>query len=173
MKKTIAAVLLTVSILQADVLFHKGALAFGIGIGNGSITYDTMYESTTKNYFIFGFGADYFIQDNLSVGVSVWNWSGESPRVMQYTLPATFYFDTGGKISPYMGIYYRYTDYIGSYSDRFGNNYSVEATHSLGVRLGFDYRVGFGYVGIGVVGERKMDSSETSSYPELSIGFVF
>lgn len=173
MKKFIAALSLIVSLVRADILFHKGTLAFGIGIGSGSITYDTAYESTRKNYFIFGLGADYFIVDNLSIGVSVWNWSGESPTVMQYTLPTTFYFDTGSKISPYTGIYYRYTDYMGLYSDRFGNSYSVDATHSLGVRIGFAYKVDFGYVGIGLAGEKDVDDGTTTSYPELSVGFVF
>lgn len=173
MKKFIAALLLMASLVKADVLFHKGALAFGIGAGSGSITYSTAYESTTKNYFIFGLGTDYFIMDNLSVGVSLWNWSGSSPSVMQYTLPATFYFDTGSKISPYTGVYYRYTDYMGYYTDRFGNSYSVDAAHSFGMRIGFAYKVDFGYIGIGFAGEKNVDDGTTASYPELSVGFVF
>ena len=173
MKKLLTVLFLTATLLQADILFHKGALALGVGAGSGSVTYDTTYESRTKNYFIFGIGADYFVIDNLSVGVSLWNWSGESPNIMQYTVPVTFYFDTGSKISPYTGVYYRYTDYMGSYTDRFGNSYSFESTHAFGMRVGFAYRVDFGYIGIGFAGEKNIDDGTTMSYPELSVGVVF
>jgi len=173
MKKNAALFLFMASMLHADVLFHKGALSLGVGAGNGSVTYETNYTSTTKNYFIFGIGADYFVMDNLSVGVSLWNWSGNSPAIMQYTLPVTFYFDTGSKISPYTGVYYRYTDYIGSYTDRYGYSYNVSDAHSLGLRVGFAYRVDFGYVGIGFAAERNVDDGTTTNYPELSVGFVF
>jgi len=113
MKKFIASLLFTVSLVQADVLFHKGNVGLSVGIGSGSVTYDTTYDNTTKNYFIFGLGVDYFVMDNFSVGVNIWNWSGESPNIMQYTLPTTFYFETQSRISPYTGVYYRYTDYMG------------------------------------------------------------
>ena len=173
MKKIIAASLITVSLVQADVLFHKGAVALGVGIGSGSVTYDTYYSTTTKNYFLFGVSADYFVRDNLSVGASVWSWSGASPSIMQYTLPVTYYFDTDTKVSPYGGVYYRLTDYIGTYEDVFGNSYTAQTTNSLGVRAGIAYKVSFGYVGAGLAAEKSLEDGSTSIYPELSVGFVF
>lgn len=173
MKKAIAAFLLTFSFLQGDVLFHKGDVALGVGLGSGSVTYDTPVENVTNDYFIFGVEVDYFFIDNLSAGMSVWHWSGDSPSVTQYTIPLTYYLDTGSRITPYGGVFYRYTDYSGSIKDRFGNSYDVDGKHSGGVRTGVAYSVSFGYLGLGVAAEKSDDSGDTSIYPEFSVGFVF
>ena len=168
MKKFFAVSSLLLSILQADVLFHERDVSLGVALGSGSVDYGTK----TEDYFIVGAGVDYFVMDNLSLGVSLLGWVGGSPSIVQYTLPLNYYLDTGSALSPYGGIYYRYTNYSGSYSDRFGNSYEVDSTHSLGVRLGVAYRVGFGFVGVGVASQRS-DAGESSTYPEISVGFVF
>ncbi len=173
MKKIVAASLITFSLVHADVLFHKGSVAFGMGIGSGSVTYDTRYGAITKNYFLFGVSADYFVRDNLSIGVSLWNWSDASPSIMQYTLPVTYYFNTATKVSPYGGVYYRLTDYMGSYEDGFGNSYTAQSTNSLGLRAGIAYKVSFGYLGVGFATEKSLEDGSTSTYPEFSVGFVF
>ena len=173
MKRIVLASLLGATLVHSEVLFHKGDISLGIGVGNGSVSYEVPSGDITNDYFIFGVGADYFFMDNISVGVSLWHWSGDSPSVTQYTLPFTYYLDTGSRLSPYAGVFYRYTNYSGSLEDRYGIRYSVDATHSAGVRAGVAYSVSFGYLGIGIVAEKSSDGGETSTYPEMSIGFVF
>jgi len=173
MKKFALAALFACSLTQADILFHKGSIALGVGVGSGSVTYDTNIGSTTKNYFLFGVSADYFVMDNFSIGASIWNWSGASPTIMQYTLPVTYYFKTESNISPYSGLYYRLTDYSGTYHDNFGNSYSVDATNALGIRAGIAYKVSFGYLGVGIAGEKSLHDGSTTTYPEFTVGFVF
>lgn len=174
MKKLAAALLISVSLLNADVLFHKGAVALGVGVGSGTASFSTSNgTSPSQNYFIVGLGADYFVVDNLSIGASVLSWIGDSPTIMQYTLPVVYYIETDSKVSPYGGVFYRFTDYIGNYEDRFAREYEIDSTSAAGLKAGIAYKVDFGYLGIGIVLERYFETKETSNYPEFSLGFVF
>ena len=173
MKKFAVSALLSASLLSGDILFHSGAVALGLGVGGGSVSYLTSHGSDSQNYFIIGFGADYFVIDNLSVGLSALGWLGSSPTIMQYTIPVVYYFDTNSRFSPYGGVFYRYTDYLGSYEDRYGNSYSPASYSASGFKVGVVYKVHFGYMGMGVVTEKNFDTQETSTYPEFTMGFVF
>jgi len=173
MKKFALSALMSASLLNGDTLFHSGAVALGLGVGGGSVSYVTSYGSDSKDYFIIGVGADYFVMENFSVGLSALSWVGSSPAIMQYTVPVVYYFDTNGRFSPYGGVFYRYTDYLGNYEDRHGNIYSPASHSASGFKVGVVYKVHFGYMGMGIVTERNFDTQETSSYPEFTMGFVF
>ena len=171
--KKILFVAVFVSALNAGALFHKGALSLGLGLGSGSVNYSGLSLSATSDYLVFGVGADYFVLDDLSVGFGVTSWFGDDPTIVQLSLPVTYYIDTKSKIHPYIGTFYRYTDYIGDVKYMNGITYNVESSDAVGVRIGIAYRVGFGYAGVGYVSEKNLDSKHVSGYPEFRIGFIF
>ena len=172
LKKIVFLMMISVAFLRADELLEEGTLAIGLVAGSGSIEYATTYSSVTKNYFLFGINADFFIIDNLSVGLGIMSWSGNSPTLMEYTLPVMYYFDLGSKTYPYLGVFYRYNDYSGDYSDGLGV-YSPKDYQAAGFKAGVVYRVSFGYVGGGVANEYNLENSDTTLYPEFVLGFVF
>jgi hypothetical protein len=165
MKKIIYSLLFLGTLLQSDVLVSRGSVAVGVGVGSGSIDvqYGSGYNSNT--YFIVGASVDYFVLNDLCVGVGVHAWLGEDPTLIQYTVPVTYYIDTKTRLHPYAGGFYRYSDYSGG---AYAQDYS-----SLGVRGGVAYRASFGYFAAGYVYERNMLNDINNGYPEVYAGFVF
>ncbi len=173
MKKTVIIFLFLGSLLYGDVLFKKSSVLVGVLLGSGSIEYSSTSSSTTQNYFIIGVSGDYFVYDDVSIGFGVQQWMGDSPTLTQYTLPLTYYHDLNRDIYPYMGVLYRFNDYHGVYKDLFGREYSAEDTSLVGARVGVAYRVHFGYFGLGLISEYDLKNSQSSTYPEFVIGFIF
>lgn len=161
MRRFLVILLITFSMLKGDVLFQKGSVGVGAVLGSGSAT----FGAGSNDYFIVGVSGDYFIVDDLSVGMGVTLWTGSDPKIMQYTLPVVYYFETSSKISPYLGVFYRYTDYLGEDA--------IASSSSGGIKGGVAYRVSFGYVAAGVVSENNFDTKENSTYPEFTLGFLF
>ena len=148
--------------------FGQGNMSIGLGLGSGSVTYSVGRLSTSENYYILGVGGDYFVFENLALGLSYRGWFGGSPTIHQASVPLTYYIPTGSKFRPYIGALYRYT-YMDS--DVF-DNYS-----SVGGRAGVAILFQNGYAGLGWVQEYRLDadnlSDNTSGYPEVVIGFTF
>ena len=168
----VVSVLVLLSSLAFANPFGAGNKSIGITVGSGSVSYTTTGLITTttyvENYFIVGVNADYFVFENLAVGLGYRGWFGGTPTINQGTVPVTYYIPTNSKFRPYAGAFYRYT-YI---ADDQYDNYS-----SAGGRLGMAILFRNGYAGFGWVHEVYLDdnsrSDNSSGYPEAIIGFSF
>ena len=164
----IVSVLLLLSTLAFANPFGAGNRAIGITVGSGSVSYSVGPFSTVENYYILGVNADFFVAENLSVGLGYRGWFGGDPTINQGTIPVTYYIPTNSKFRPYLGAFYRYT-YIAD--DRY-DNYS-----SAGGRAGLAITFQNGYVGFGWAQEYYLDSDSlsdsSSGYPEVVLGFSF
>jgi len=167
MKKIFVTLVLLSSLAFANQ-FGAGNKAIGITLGSGSVSYSVGPFSSVENYYILGVNADFFVAENLSVGLGYRGWFGGDPTINQGTIPVTYYIPTGSKFRPYVGAFYRYT-YI---ADDLYDNYS-----SAGGRAGLAITFQNGYVGFGWAQEYYLDSDSrsetTSGYPEVVIGFSF
>ena len=167
MKKILVVLTLLSSLAFANP-FGAGNKAVGITVGSGSVSYSVGPFSTVENYYILGVNADYFVFENLAIGVGYRGWFGGDPTINQGTIPVTYYVPTNSKFRPYLGALYRYT-YI---NDDLYDNYS-----SVGARVGLAILFQNGYAGFGWVQEYRLDadnlSDDTSGYPEVVIGFSF
>jgi hypothetical protein len=143
--------------LLADV-FSQGQKHVGITFGAG-----TGYGD---DYTIFGINANYFVIDNLAVGLEYHGWFGGSPMVHEVSVPLTYYAPIHPKYNPYLGGFYRKT-FIESEDDR----------DSYGFRGGLSVRMGeTSYSSIGWVQEYYEDrygESHSSGYPEVTVGVSF
>ena len=166
--KKIFVTLVLLSSLAFSNQFGAGNKAIGITLGSGSVSYSVGPFSSVENYYILGVNADFFVAENLSVGLGYRGWFGGDPTINQGTIPVTYYIPTGSKFRPYVGAFYRYT-YI---ADDLYDNYS-----SAGGRAGLAITFQNGYVGFGWAQEYYLDSDSrsdsTSGYPEVVIGFSF
>ena len=167
MKKIFVTLVILSSLAFANP-FGAGNRAVGITLGSGSVSYSIGPLSTVENYYILGVNADFFVAENLSVGLGYRGWFGGDPTINQGTIPVTYYIPTNSKFRPYVGAFYRYT-YIAD--DRY-DNYS-----SAGGRAGLAITFQNGYVGLGWAQEYYLDSDSrsdsSSGYPEVVIGFSF
>ncbi len=150
--------LLTLTSLWADV-FSQGEKHIGITIASGS-GYDDYYT-------ILGINTNYFVVDNLAVGVEYRGWFGGSPSVHELSIPVTYYAPFHPMYRPYAGGFYRHTFMEEPFSD-----YNV-----YGFRGGISMRLGAnGYSSFGWVQEYyERDSGDGTSrgYPEVSVGLSF
>lgn len=159
MKKIVLIFILVASILRADP-FEKGGLSLWILTGSGSVTYKKVIVSDTQNYSLFGLNANYYIVDNISVGLGYTAWFGGTPSIEQFTIPVTYYAYISERFRPYIGVYTRQTLIDSDVYDDYT---------SVGGRVGIAYLYrAKAYLGIG-----WMQDSEDSSHPEFVISFSF
>ena len=162
-KKVLQGLLLLSSVGHAE-LFQKNNLGVGVALGGGSIT----IGREVQDYFIFGASTEYFVIDNLSVGVGYLGWFGGTPTLNQITVPINYYIPLETKLRPYMGVFYRETFVSDGY-----NNYS-----SYGAKVGVAYSFSkSAYIGFAMVNEQYGSNSlyrdSSSSYPEITFAFSF
>jgi len=161
-KKVLLGLALVSSLVHAD-FFVKGNRSVGVVVGSSSVS----YGRHTENYTILGVSADYFVIDNLSLGLGYRGWFGGTPSKNQFTVPVTYYIPVTEKFRPYAGAFVRET----FVSDGFDNY------ESYGMRGGVTMALSkSSYMGIGVVqeyysGDTFSDSSTT--YPEFIFAFSF
>mgnify|MGYP000636670315 CR=1 FL=1 len=103
MKKVFMVLILAMS-LEADVsvyksLFSQGSTSVGIRLGGASIG--------DENYTIFGISGNYFVIDNLSIGLGYEKWFSGDPSIQKATLESTYFLPASEKIRPYLGIFGR------------------------------------------------------------------
>ena len=159
MKKIVLLFILVTSILRADP-FEKGKLSLGVLLGSGSVAYQKNLLNDTQNYTLFGLYADYFIIENLSIGLGYTGWFGGTPPINQFTIPVTYYAPISERFKPYVGVYTRQT---------FIDSDIYDDYVSVGSRVGVTYLYKKNaYLGIGWV-----QDSEDGSHPELIISFSF
>ena len=166
MKSIISTCLLVTAAFANPFSIHNKSL--GVTLGSGSVSYGSFNGSYTENYYILGVSADYYVYDNLTLGLGYRGWFGGSPLIHQGTVPLTYYIPTNYKFRPYLGAFYRYT-YI---SDSTYSSYG-----SVGGRAGLAILFNNGYAGLGWIQEYRLNAdgvSDTSSgYPEVVVGFSF
>ena len=164
-KKLIVVLLLLSAILNAE-LFKQSNLGVGLIVGGGSVT---TTKDGTQNYTIVGLNADYFVIDNLSVGIGYMSWFGSSPSLNQLTIPVTYYVPMNKKVRPYAGVFLRETFVSSGYKDY----------ESYGGKVGAAMRLSpTSYVGVGLMAERYSSCSAwqedcSSVYPEVIFAFSF
>ncbi len=162
-KKVLVGFLLFASVSHAD-LFKQGNLGLGVIIGSGS----SMTKEGTQNYTIAGVSADYFIIDDLSLGLGYMGWFGGTPTLNQITVPITYYIPLQEKYRPYLGAFVRETFISEGYDDY--ESYGAKA----GVAISFSKK---SYLGIGVVQEfyssGKYGDKSSNTYPEVIFAFSF
>jgi hypothetical protein len=131
----------------------------GITIGSGS-GYDDYYT-------IVGVNTNYFVVDNLAVGVEYRGWFGGSPSVHELSIPMTYYAPFHPKYHPYAGGFYRHTFMEEPFSD-----YDVYGFRGgMSVRLGPNAYSSFGWVQ--EYYERGSGDGVSRGYPEISVGLSF
>jgi outer membrane protein W len=166
MKKVLISLLLLSSVSYAE-LFQKGNIGLGVVIGSGSISTNTNVE----NYTLAGMNVDYFIVDDLSVGLAYLGWFGGEPSLNQVTIPVNYYIPLSEKFRPYIGVFLRET----FVNDK--NNYYKDY-ESYGAKIGLAYVLSKkAYLGFGVIsevyGSNNFYSNSGSTYPEITIAFSF
>ncbi len=159
MKKLATALLLTATFLNADLLFTAGQKNFGLSMGTST--------GFGNDYTTLGANFNYFVQDNLSVGVGYLGYFGDDPKINQVTIPVTYYYPISITNYPYAGVFYKHTFISDDYED-----YDV-----YGVRVGMSVRIGpRSYISAGWVEEyTDIDTLDDNwdGHAEVSIGFTF
>lgn len=163
MKQSVFILLLFFASLHAD-MFSKGNVGAGIVIGAASVD----INNETKNYTLLGANVDYFMIDNLSVGVGYTQWFSNSPDISQLTIPLTYYFPIDDTFRPYAGAFYRHT-FMGKPYDDY---------NSFGARGGVAVEISKNaYIGAGLVQEYYDNCSNfkecSSTYSEVIVVFIF
>jgi len=95
-KRVLFLVLLLGSILQADI-FDKGRSNVGLSLGAGT--------SFGETYTIVGVNANYFVMDNLNVGISYRGWFGATPTQNELSLLTNYFIPVNEKFRPYVGAF--------------------------------------------------------------------
>lgn len=162
-KKVLLGLALISSVSHAE-FFAKGNTGLGLIVGGGSLT----VGREIQNYTIVGVSADYFVIDNLSVGLGYMGWFGGTPSLSQVTLPVTYYIPATKKLHPYGGLFLRETFVSDGYGDY----------ESYGVRAGVAITLSSkSYLGVGMVqeyyGSGRFQESSSYTYPEFVFSFSF
>jgi hypothetical protein len=141
--------------------FAAGSARLSIAFG-GATAFD-------RSYTIFGVGFGYYIADGVESGFDYESWSGNSPRIQQFSPQVRAVFLRDGSVSPYAGVFYRRT-IIEGYRD----------LETAGVRVGGYFHTGRNfYFGAGAAVEDHLNCDRTvytscaEIYPELLFAVIF
>ena len=157
MKKVLVGLVLLSSLVNADI-FSKNRANFGVSLGAG--------YSYGNSYTLVGLSANYFLADNLSVGLSYRGWLGSTPTQNEIALSTNYYLPISQKFRPYVGAFIRET-FVDGY-DNF---------ESVGARGGVAMISKNSYVSVGYAYEQfsacAYNDECSTSYPELIFGLSF
>lgn len=138
--------------------FSAKSVSLGMRLGSSSIGNQT--------YTIAGLNVNYFLIDNLSVGLGYEKWFSATPDVQKLTVDSTYYIPASENIRPYAGVLYRHIMISG-----------LNDTNAYGYRVGVAIRQGRTLLSAGIVHERYETSSGnldgTQTYGEVTIGIAF
>lgn len=119
-----------------------------------------------QTYTVAGLNANYFLIDNLSVGLGYERWFSATPGVQKLTVDSTYYIPVTKKIRPYAGLLYRRI-MIAGFND----------TNAYGYRAGVTLVQGRTLLSAGLVQEKYERSGgildDTHTYSEVTIGVTF
>ncbi len=163
MLKVFLVALVTLS-LQAN-MFSVGSKSLGVKLGGASIG--------NEDYTIAGVSANYFVIDNLSVGLGYEKWFSGDPDIDKLTLESTYFFDVSENLHPYLGLLVRRIFINGDRPIRG----SYDDTNAYGYRAGLAFVQDRLLISAGIVQE-KYDTTQgfyddTETYFELTAGFAF
>ncbi len=156
--KQCALLILTALPLCADI-FSQGQKHIGITVGSG--------KGYSTTYTIVGVRANYFVLDNLSMGLAYRGWFGGNPSQHELSIPLTYHAPLHPVYRPYAGGFYRRTFIDAPYGD-----YDV-----YGFRVGISLHLSLNsYSSFGWVQEYYPHASgdgTSRGYPEISVGLSF
>ena len=143
----------------ADGMFSVGHKNFSFNVGSGS--------AYGNRYTILGANVNYFVMENLSLGVGYTGWFGDAPKINKISIPVTYFLPVGETIRPYIGAVYRHTFIDKPYEDY----------NAYGGRVGVAISSGGGsFLRIGWVHEyydAGDGDDKSEGYPEVSGGYSF
>ena len=158
MKKIIILWILLFTLVEADI-FVQGNKNIGASIGAG--------RSYGNSYTIAGVYGNYFIADNLSLGVGYRGWFGASPSINELLLEGTYYIPLKRNFHPYLGVFGRHT-FISSEDDY--QSYGAKA--GLAITTSKNSYIGLGYV-LEYYSDCNSNNECSNSYPEVVFGLSF
>ena len=163
MRKLLVVVLLATS-LMGDI-FSQGSVSIGAKLGGASIG--------NEDYTIVGVSGNYFVIDDLSVGLGYEKWFSGDPDIDKITVEGTYFFHLNEQFHPYAGLLIRRILISGN--DRFGR--SFDDTNAYGYRAGVAFTQDRLLISAGIVQE-KYDTTQgffddTETYLEVVVGFTF
>lgn len=157
MKKVLVGLVLLSSLVNADI-FSKDKMQFGVSLGAG--------YSYGNSYTLVGLSGNYFVVDNLSVGLSYRGWLGATPMQNELALSTNYFLPISQKFRPYVGAFIRET-FVDGYDD----------FESYGARGGVAMVTKNSYVSIGYAYEQfsscTYNDECSTSYPEIVFGLSF
>jgi hypothetical protein len=161
-KKLILALMLLGSFVSADI-FEKGRSNVGVSLGAGS--------SYGNTYTLVGVSGNYFLVNNLALGMAYRGWFGASPTQNELSLGANYYLPISEKFRPYLGAFARETfisdhDDFSSYGARAG--VAITMSSNSYVSVGYAYEEYSNCVEI-----LNRSKSCSSSYPEVVFALSF
>ena len=156
-KKLLFILILLSSISNADI-FDKGKTSFGVTAGSSS--------SYNNSYFLVGVSANYFVLDNLNIGVMYRSWLGSDPMQNELSLSTNYFIKLNEMFRPYMGAFVR---------ERFISGY--DNLTSYGARGGLAFISDNSYISVGYAYESfntcSLEGECSTSYPEIVFGLSF
>ncbi len=157
--KQLISILILSQAIYASGIFSVGHKNFSFSIGSSS-----GYGNT---YTVVGINGNYFVTDNLSLGLGYQGWFGKDPKINEISIPLTYYIPLESSFSPYIGAIYRHTFIDKPYED----------LNIYGGRIGVALHSGANsFISIGWVQEYYDNTSggdNSRGYPEISAGFSF
>lgn len=146
-------------------VFSQDNVSVGVKVGSASIG--------DESYTIAGISGNYFVVDNLCVGLGYEKWFSGDPDISKATVESTFYIPINEKFRPYAGLLYRHL-FIGRSKSLSRDLDDVDA---YGYRIGMAYAEDSMLISAGLVQE-KYDTkhvlfNDTETYTEVTIGFIF
>jgi hypothetical protein len=155
--KTLIALVMMWMTLSAE-MFSQGSTSLGIKLGSVSIS--------NQNYTVVGLSGNYFILDDLSVGVGYERWFSASPSIQKLTAESSYFIPVDENIRPYVGVLYRHI---------FVSNF--DNINAYGYRAGLAIVNQNLLISGGIVQERYESRTaifdKTHTYAEVVVGFFF
>ncbi len=143
--------------LMADS-FTQGTTSLGLKLGSTS--------TRINNYGVAGLGGNYFVVDNLAIGLGYEYWFFGNPTIQNVTLNSTYYIPMHKKFRPYAGALYRHIFISGQ-----------ENLDSLGYRAGLAITHKKLLISIGLIQEFYTRDTiifgDSQIYGELIVGVSF
>jgi len=143
----------------ASSMFSQDNVSIGVRLGSASIG--------NENYTILGVSGNYFVLDNLSIGIGYEKWFSGTPTIQKLTAETTYYIPASENIRPYAGLLYRRI-FIG---DNYGD------VNAYGYRAGIAFVQGRLLLSAGIVQEKYESSrrvlDDTETYGEFTVGISF
>ena len=159
MKKIVLLTSILLTNIFAQSIFSVGNKHLGFTLGSSN--------NFDKSYTVAGVTVNYFILDNLSLGMDYKGFFGASPAIHQITVPVTYHLPLENTTyKPYLGAFFNHTFLKQSFND-----YNI-----YGGRAGFSIQTSINsFMSLGWVQEFRNngDNIENQGYPEISAGFSF